>query len=626
MASHAQLAITKASLLAALLKPAPAADSSLPVLPACSRNEIEQLHGLLSAAAARCSPANVQKCKLWMLQHLIQSSSRTAAFGKYLVAFANSQSGEAKSGTASKPSVKRRRLHLLYVLNDLLFHVKHRTHSQTLFTDIEPHLPALFKAAAAFADAPKHSKKLQDLIQLWQQKGYFADGVHDKLRAIVTEGPNADLEPQAGAATPKGAAAASSLSRDAPYILPSMHGDASTPWYDLPAANWLPVIEPNSTRPMNPSMIKPLQLASGPADKSLTQAVKKLLADVDKIYAQDVRHDGDSAVADISQMGEAIERDEMGEIVRGETYYGWSRAFCEKMKARKNGDGMDVDDRRDSRGSSRSNSRSRSRSRGRGRSSSRGSSRPAMKRRRLSDSPSRTRSRSRSRSRQRGKYSRRRSHSYSSRSRSRSRSPSRRWSRNGHHSRSRSRSYTPPRGLGASNNSNNRPPSGPPHNAFTPPIPQQQQQHYFNQPPPPPPNFPSGTPPNFPGPPSFAPPPQPFNAWNAPPPPPPPPPPSPLPRPLAARTTPSWSSPADRTGLVSAQRRSSGTFARSTSRRVGWRVGMRRLTGHLFHLLLLLHLLASLISRAGIMGTGIEEEAEMGGYRGRGGYGRGRGW
>lgn len=458
----------------------------------------------------------LQKCKLWMLQHLIQSSNRTAAFGKYLVAFANSQSGEVKSGAASKPSVKRRKLHLLYVLNDLLFHVKHRTHNQTLFTNIEPHLPALFKAAAAFTDAPKHSQKLQDLIQLWQQKGYFANGVLDKLRAIVTEGPKADLEPNAGAATQKTAGAASSgLSRDVPYVLPSMHGDVSTPWYDLPAANWLPVIEPNSTRPMNPSMIKPLQLASGPADKSLTLAVKKLLADVDKIYGQDVRHDGDPAVVDISQMGEVIERDEMGEIVGGETYYGWSRAFCEKMKARKNGDGMDVDDRHDRRGSSRSDSRSRSRSRGRGgRSSSRGSSQPAMKRRRLSDSRSHTRSRSRNRSRRGRSHSRRRSRSYSSRSRS----PSRRRSRNARDSRSRSRSYSPPQGLGASNNSNNnqRPPSGPPHHAFTPPVPQ--QQHYFNQPPPPPPNFPV--------PPNFAPPPQPFNAWNAPPPPPPPPPPA----------------------------------------------------------------------------------------------------
>lgn len=558
-----------------------------------------------------------------MLQHLIQSSNRTAAFGKYLVAFVNSQSGEANGGTATKPSVKRRRLHLLYVLNDLLFHVKHRTKNQTLFSDIEPNLPALFKAVAAFPDAPKHSKKLQDLIQLWQQKGYFPDGVLDKLRTVVTEGPNADLQTDAGAITQKTAAAASSgLSRDAPYVLPSMHGDISTPWYDLPAANWLPVIEPNSTRPMNPSMIKPLQLASGPADKNLTQAVKKLLADVDKIYAQDVRLDADSAVVDISQMGEVIEKDEMGEIVGGETYYGWSRAFCEKMKARKNGDAMDVDDRRDRRGSSRSDSRSRSRSRGRGRSSSQGSSRPAMKRRRISDSRSRSRSRTRSRSRQqRRSYSRRRSRSYSSRSRSRSHSPRRRSQHDRRDSRSRSRSYSPPRGLGASH-SNAQTPSGPPQNAFAPPIPQ--QQHYFNQPPPPPPHFPGGTPPNFPGPPNFAPPPQHFNAWNAPPPPPPPPPPpahyqghwppAPPPGGLPQPTAQGWfppngAPPAPLPGQPQG----------------GWAGGWGPPSSH-----------GSPVpppppppgqpqQQGGGYGYG-NRGGGNGGYRGRGGYGRGRGW
>lgn len=53
--SAAQLAIAKTSLLVALLKAAADAD-----LAPCSRNETEQLHGLLSAAVARCSPANVQ--------------------------------------------------------------------------------------------------------------------------------------------------------------------------------------------------------------------------------------------------------------------------------------------------------------------------------------------------------------------------------------------------------------------------------------------------------------------------------------------------------------------------------------------------------------------------------------
>lgn len=458
------------------------------------------------------------------------------------MALANFQIDGAKSGGGGqKPSARRRRLHTLYVLSDVLFHVKHRTQNKQVFANIETHLPALFKSVAAFANAPKHEKKLQDLIQLWQKEGYFQDSLPDQLRTAVAEGiRSTDSELSSGDVAQKANVGPSATSRDAPYALPSMHGDPSTPWYDIPAANWLPVIEPNNTRPMNPSMIRPLQLAGGPADKSLVQAVKKLLGDVDKIYGKDSRPEGDSSNAlDFTQMGEAIERDEMGEIISGETYYGWSRAFCEKMKQRKQrGDSMGIDDDRRGRGrSSRSSSRSRSRSRDR--SSSRTSSRPAMKRRRVSTSRSRSRSRSRSPLRRDGSwskshsrrrsFSRHRSRSYSSRSRSPS--PRRGLNGNGHDQRSsRSRgSYSPPRALGASI-VHNMPHNGlPPPPNFLPPS-LQQHQHPYGAPPPP-------LPPNFPGAPNFVPPPLPqhphhhqlppqpgFDAWSALVPPPPPPP------------------------------------------------------------------------------------------------------
>jgi len=49
--ASAELAIAKASFAAVLFKPDPAS---------CSRDDIEQFHGLLGAAIDRCSPANVQ--------------------------------------------------------------------------------------------------------------------------------------------------------------------------------------------------------------------------------------------------------------------------------------------------------------------------------------------------------------------------------------------------------------------------------------------------------------------------------------------------------------------------------------------------------------------------------------
>lgn len=475
---------------------------------------------------------SLQKCKQWLLQHLTPSRTRTAPLAKYLLAYTNSfharQPGDVQKQVG--PSAKRRRLHILYLLNDVLHHVKSRTHNEAFFSDIEPHLPALFRSAASFENAPKHEKKLHDLVQIWQDSAYFSDTILDQLRAAIVEGPKAQLPHSNGANPARKATLASSTSRDAPFMLPSMHGDASTPWYDLPAANWLPVIEPNSTRPMNPSMIRPLQLAGGPADKSLVQAVKKLLGDVDKIYAEDTRSEDDPLV-DVSQMGEFIERDEMGDVVGGETYYGWSRAFCEKMKARRRGDAMDVDT--DGRGRGGASSRSSSRSHSRDRSSSRGSSRPIIKRRRLSESRSRSRSgdrtRSRTRSRTRDHDDRSWNGGRTSRNRRRSYSPR----------HSRSRSYSPAPALGGGTtygnphmlNNNGGAPLPPPPNSFLPLKPQP-QPHFNSHPgaPPPPPSFPGGM--------SNFLPPHPlqqhqqqqqggggFDAWNAHPPPPPPPPP-----------------------------------------------------------------------------------------------------
>lgn len=579
---------------------------------------------------------SLQKCKQWLLQHLIRSRTRTASLAKYLLAYANSfdarQPGDAKNGLRPGPSAKRRSLHILYILNDVFHHVKSRTRNEAFLSNIEPHLSALFRSAASFENAPKHEKKLYDLIGIWQEKTYFSDVLLNQLRAAIVEGPTAKALHSNGADTPRKGTSTPSL-QDAPFTLPSMHGDASTPWYDLPAANWLPVIEPNSIRPMNPSMIRPLQLAGGPADKGLVQAVKKLLRDVDKIYAEDNRSEEDSLV-DISQMGEVIERDEMGDIVSGETYYGWSRTFCEKMKARRRGDAMDIDSDRRGRGaSSRSNSRSCSRSRSRDRSSSRGSSRPVFKRRRLSESRSRSRSGHRSRTPSRARNDRswkagRTScdpRSYSpqhSRSRSRSHSIRR---RNNDDTRSRD-SYSPPPALGApaaygnanmvniNNNNNNN--HGPPPNSFLPIKPQPMPPPPFNHHiPAPPPNFP-GMPPNF-----LPPPPQHiqqggFDAWNALPPPPPPPP----------QYQGHWPPPQPPPGMPNIggvapnlpQSTHQGWFPPSGAWAGGWAPPPPPPPTN--------------AQQGGVGGYGYSGRGGGGGgggngeYRGRGGYGRGRGW
>lgn len=372
----------------------------------------------------------------------------------------------------------------------MLYHTHNRSRDESFAKNIESGLPELVKLTASYAHCPKHTRKIIELLDLWKTEGHFTAAAQDKLVAVAHDAPRSATDESGATGKDQNAVntTTSRTAKNAPYLMPSMHGDATAAWYDLPAANWLPVMEPNSTRPMNPEMIKPLQFKSGPAEAHLVDAVKTLLADADRLYAKEHAIGEDDGV-ELDQMGQPIVRDEItGEIVGGQTYYGWSRGFCKKMKLRRTKDDKPQDR---SRSRDRSGSRSRSRSLSQSvdsRSRSRSPSPRRSKRRRMSGSYSRSRSPSRSRTRS---HRRGRSHTGSpSRSRSRSRA--------GHsrHSRSRDdRSRSPYRARsGGSHARDGRdhidvkaqhlaPPRGSSNHQF---------QASFQQPPIPPPPFPMG--------------------------------------------------------------------------------------------------------------------------------------
>ncbi|KAM0191296.1 hypothetical protein ACHAPA_002193 [Fusarium lateritium] len=501
--STPELAIAKATLSATLFRADP---TSL------SRPVVEAFFSLLTNALTQCSRPNVQTCKTWILDNVAPSTARTAALAKYFGVLSKNLQDDG-----SRPSLKRRRLHLLYIINDSLYHIVTRNGNIMFATAWDNVLPGLIASAAAFDNCPKHKKKIADLIRLWDEQLYFTSEVITKLEEALASGvaPQSAEETQVPNPSFK-------LAKDAPFSLPSFHGDQTVPWYDLPAATWLPHLTPNSTKPMFPDQIRPIQLAPGPADKVLVDAVQDLLGDVERMFSKEQKWN-DDPTSDLNELGERVIVDEItGKIIGGETYYGWSRQFCEKVKQRKMKGGKGGD-----RGRSRSKSRSYSRDR------SRSSSRPAHKRPRVSrDSRGRSLSRSRSRSYSRSRdrsFDRRRSTSYS-RSRSRSRSRGKQYGRSRGRSYSRSLSRSPQRPHDRdSQDRPNRPP----------PIPQQPPPNNF-PPIPPPGNFPLIPPPpvGYQGP--WPPPPPPphmaqnwfppnpammgqmMGGWNAPPPPPPP--------------------------------------------------------------------------------------------------------
>ncbi|KAF5571250.1 hypothetical protein FPHYL_562 [Fusarium phyllophilum] len=301
-----ELAIAKATLSATLFRADP---TSL------SRPEVDAFFPILTDALAKCSRPNVQKCKVWIIDKIAPSAARTTALAKYFNALSKSLQDDG-----SRPSLKRRRLHLLYVLNDVLYHSVTRNDDFKFATSWEPVLPGMIASAAAFDNCPKHKQKIADLIRLWEDQQYVNSSFAKKLEDALASGvaPQTAQEAQASNVTLK-------LAKDAPFTLPSFHGDSTVPWYDLPATTWLPHLTPNSTKPMFPDQIRPIQLAAGPADKVLVNAVQDLLGEVERMFSKEQKWN-DEPGNDLNELGERVVLDEItGEVIGGDTYYGWSR-------------------------------------------------------------------------------------------------------------------------------------------------------------------------------------------------------------------------------------------------------------------------------------------------------------
>ncbi|KAL8783212.1 MAG: hypothetical protein Q9213_004776 [Squamulea squamosa] len=437
MASHS-LAIAKASLAAGLMRPD---------LTAASKTDIAQFHRLLDALLLQCSATNIQLCTEWLLKHAAPSADKVKAVGKYLVALSASVSSTLGSNGLDqtrelKTSSRRQQLHILYIIHDLLHHTKFHgaqwADGINIACTLESHVVQLVTLTASHDQGiyRHHFARLNDLIDIWAESDYFPSSLVAALRDTVTSASCGDFSAvkTTGPSASNTDTAGNDLGerqKDLPYIMPASHGDASVPYYDLPAGNLMPCIIPNSLTPISPQMVKPLQFRAGPADEKLARAVKTFLQDINIIYGSNSPEQSNDTL-DIDELGQPIAPDNTPDhIPASEGYYGWSKAFCEKMKLRSSGNqrtgsplqlGMSQQSYKRRRGSSSNSGRSLSRSSATSRSLSRGRETGHRRRR---DSDIRSRSSSRRRPYHRGEVTRavHQPGPASSRSRSRSYSP-----------------------------------------------------------------------------------------------------------------------------------------------------------------------------------------------------------
>lgn len=288
------------------------------------------------------------------MQITAHSADKTEAVGKYLVALSASISSTVEivgAGQAKKQKIssRRRQLHILYLLHDFLHHVEFHgarlADGTGVIRTLEPCVTQLVTLAATY-DSNRYSRhfgRLNDLVNIWGESNYFPSTVVAVLRDTITNATDGSMsvahntEPLRSTIDTAGNGVGENQ-KDAPYIMPASHGDASLPFYDLPAGNLLPCIIPNSSTPISPQMVKPLQFRAGPADEELARAVKAFLQDIDVLYGYR-RPRQSYNESDIDQLGQPTALVNTPEdISANEGYYGWSKAFCEKMKLRSNND------------------------------------------------------------------------------------------------------------------------------------------------------------------------------------------------------------------------------------------------------------------------------------------------
>ena len=273
--------------------------------------------------------------------------------GKYLVALSGSFSRTDADQVSAPPngghpSPHRKQLYILYLLNDLLHHAKYHApeipYLINVTTGLENHLSDLLSKASGYDEStfPKQRRKIYKLLDIWDQHGYFSATSIRTLRDIVTSGgitlensSSTDIQILNGKAN--GAHDEKPVDREYPFLMPATHGDESTPYYDLPAGNLMPHILPNSTRPIDPQLVRALKFVAGPADEQLILAVKDFMRDV--TASGGTQLDDDETVSlDIDELGQSMVIDGITkEPLEGEGYYGWSKAFCQRMKRRKDG-------------------------------------------------------------------------------------------------------------------------------------------------------------------------------------------------------------------------------------------------------------------------------------------------
>ncbi|CAL8107142.1 unnamed protein product [Calicophoron daubneyi] len=132
--------------------------------------KVEQMNEVIQPLIEACTKENISKGKTWVIEHTADSKESSDLIADYLLMRA-----------AAHDASFDVRLHLVYLLNDLLHHCKRRGAPSHLQETLQRVVPLVFCLASEIADDDKKAK-LNRVLDIWDSNAYLPTSILEEMR------------------------------------------------------------------------------------------------------------------------------------------------------------------------------------------------------------------------------------------------------------------------------------------------------------------------------------------------------------------------------------------------------------------------------------------------------------
>ncbi|KAL9537423.1 hypothetical protein MBANPS3_011789 [Mucor bainieri] len=260
-----------------------------------TKKNVEDFRVILHMIMHECSKANIETGKHWVFEHC-HSPAHVVALMDYIYSLTKSRSGQDE------------RIHMLYLINDVVYHIS-RKQLSWMKDAILPLLTPLLKLVYDGAATPEFKAKVTKVINFWYTKKIFDSKVIDTIQRDVTgqliprrvektsakDAPLPSLPPKAHPLSQQ--QKQQHQTRPPPASMPQHYRPVFSPapaqvpvvekpYFELPAGLML-LSKSNSYEPLDPDTIKVPYARPMPTEETIA-AVDDFYAGLELVNADDV--------------------------------------------------------------------------------------------------------------------------------------------------------------------------------------------------------------------------------------------------------------------------------------------------------------------------------------------------